>query len=98
MEVAIKKKGTSFIAITLSMQICVNTGKLPDQTRSRLLIEAKKDSTMYTWLGFTSQADLMKALKENPSRIKQIPAALLTMIEEEAEGMRDKLYLNLLHS
>ena len=37
---------------------------------------------MYTWLGFESQAQLEKALKENPKKIKQIPAALLDMIEE----------------
>jgi len=41
---------------------------------------------MYQWLGFKTAAQLEAALKENPQSIKQIPAALLSMVEEEEDG------------
>ncbi|XP_067939549.1 uncharacterized protein [Watersipora subatra] len=62
-----------------------DTGVIPPQTRSRLLLEAKTDDTMYRWLGFTSKTQLEKALKENPRSIKKLPTALLAMVEEDED-------------
>ena len=50
-------------------------------------MECKKDEGLYVWLGFKTKSEMEKALKTNPSSIKQIPAALLTLVEDE-EGKR----------
>jgi len=42
----------------------LSIGELAPQTRSRKLLEADKSDTMHIWLGFKTQAEMEKALKE----------------------------------
>ena len=67
------------------------SGVIPESTRSRLLVECKKDEGLYVWLGFKTKTEMETALKSDPSSIKQIPAALLSLIEDE-EGLSQCLY------
>jgi len=52
------------------------------QTHARLMQEAQRDKSLHIWLGFSSRIQMEAALRDNPTSIKQIPAALLSLLED----------------